>query len=86
VNLARAVYRTADIYILDDPLSAVDVQVAKYIFQHCLKQHMIHKTVILATQQLHYASQCNQGQDSRSISYQDFVTCLFSLVFVSALF
>ena len=32
VNLARAVYHDADIFILDDPLSAVDVEVARHIF------------------------------------------------------
>ena len=32
VNLARAVYHNADVVILDDPLSAVDVVVAKHIF------------------------------------------------------
>lgn len=32
VNLARAIYHDADIFILDDPLSAVDVAVAKHIF------------------------------------------------------
>lgn len=29
VSLARAVYSDADIYLLDDPLSAVDPEVAK---------------------------------------------------------
>jgi ATP-binding cassette subfamily C (CFTR/MRP) protein 4 len=32
VNLARAVYHEADIYLLDDPLSAVDTGVGKQIF------------------------------------------------------
>ena len=32
VNLARAVYHDADIFLLDDPLSAVDSAVARHIF------------------------------------------------------
>ena len=33
ISLARAVYNNADIYLLDDPLSAVDSNVGKHIFQ-----------------------------------------------------
>ena len=32
VNLARAVYHDADIFLLDDPLSAVDAAVAAHLF------------------------------------------------------
>ncbi|EYC38271.1 hypothetical protein Y032_0728g1885 [Ancylostoma ceylanicum] len=34
ISLARAVYQDCDVYLLDDPLSAVDAHVGKHIFQH----------------------------------------------------
>ncbi|KAJ2249336.1 hypothetical protein GGI13_004324 [Coemansia sp. RSA 455] len=36
VSLARAVYARADVYILDDPLSAVDAHVARHLFDQVL--------------------------------------------------
>lgn len=33
ISLARAVYQDRDIYLLDDPLSAVDSHVAEHLFQ-----------------------------------------------------
>ena len=36
MSLARAVYQNEDIYLLDDPLSAVDAHVGKHIFEHVI--------------------------------------------------
>ena len=36
VSLARAVYQDRDIYLLDDPLSAVDSHVGKHLFEQVL--------------------------------------------------
>lgn len=54
INLARAIYRQADIYLLDDPLSAVDGDVGHTIFYECIKKFLKDKTVILVTHQLQY--------------------------------
>uniref|UniRef100_A0A1B0EXV1 Uncharacterized protein n=1 Tax=Phlebotomus papatasi TaxID=29031 RepID=A0A1B0EXV1_PHLPP len=54
VSLARAVYRKADIYLLDDPLSAVDTHVGKHIFERCIRRFLADKIVILVTHQLQY--------------------------------
>ncbi|KAH3835361.1 hypothetical protein DPMN_108710 [Dreissena polymorpha] len=60
VNLARAVYSKSDIYILDDPLSALDTRVGKQIFNECIKQELHKKTVILVTHQLQYLKDCDE--------------------------
>ena len=49
VSLARAVYADADVYLLDDPLSAVDVKVGEHIFSQCICQHLGGKIRILAS-------------------------------------
>ncbi|XP_011149209.1 multidrug resistance-associated protein 4-like [Harpegnathos saltator] len=54
VNLARAVYRQADLYLLDDPLSAVDTHVAKHLYKRCIVEYLTGKTRILVTHQLQF--------------------------------
>lgn len=54
VNLARAVYADADIYLLDDPLSAVDAKVGKHIFETCISGMLSNKIRVLVTHQLQY--------------------------------
>lgn len=60
MNLARAVYFDSDIILLDDPLSAVDAHVSKYLFNHCICDKLRDKTRILVTHQLQYVSSCDQ--------------------------
>lgn len=54
IGLARAVYRETDVYLLDDPLSAVDTHVGKELFDNCIKELLKEKCVILVTHQLQY--------------------------------
>lgn len=54
INLARAIYREADIYLLDDPLSAVDNRVGKHIYEKGILEYLENKTVVLVTHQIQY--------------------------------
>nr|CAD7200790.1 unnamed protein product [Timema douglasi] len=50
----RAVYNEADVYLLDDPLSAVDTHVGRHLFDECINSYLKKKTRILVTHQLQY--------------------------------
>ncbi|EFN85517.1 Probable multidrug resistance-associated protein lethal(2)03659 [Harpegnathos saltator] len=54
INLARAIYKDADIYLMDDPLSAVDSHVSRHIVDECICGYLKEKTRILVTHQLQY--------------------------------
>ncbi|XP_023242085.1 multidrug resistance-associated protein 4-like [Centruroides sculpturatus] len=54
INLARALYHDADIFLLDDPLSAVDVPVARHLFQKCIMEFLNDKICILVTHQTQF--------------------------------
>ncbi|CAF1242551.1 unnamed protein product [Adineta steineri] len=57
--LARAVYQDKNIYLLDDPLSAVDVHVARHLFSHCIRDILKYKTRILCTHQIQFIEQAD---------------------------
>ncbi|XP_049573002.1 ATP-binding cassette sub-family C member 12 [Syngnathus scovelli] len=59
ISLARAVYADKDIFLLDDPLSAVDAHVGKHIFEECIKRQLRGKSIILVTHQLQYLEYCD---------------------------
>lgn len=65
VSMARAVYHSADICLLDDPLAAVDAHVGSYLFEKCIVDELLlnkaepggkRRIVILVTNALQYLS------------------------------
>lgn len=62
VSLARAVYSDADIYLLDDPLSAVDSHVGKHLFDNIIgsKGILMDKTRILVTHRISFLPQVDE--------------------------
>ena len=60
VSLARAVYADADIYLLDDPLSAVDVKVGDHIFNKCISEFLRDKTRIMVSYNENYMKLADQ--------------------------
>ncbi|XP_071617432.1 ATP-binding cassette sub-family C member 6-like isoform X1 [Heliangelus exortis] len=79
VSLARAVYQKASIYLLDDPLSAVDAHVAQHIFEHVLGPNGLlkDKTRVLVTHRINILPQVDNivflvdGMISEIGSYQE---------------
>ncbi|XP_068140076.1 probable multidrug resistance-associated protein lethal(2)03659 [Drosophila tropicalis] len=59
ISLARAVYRQADVYLLDDPLSAVDTHVGRHLFDECMRGYLRHQLVVLVTHQLQFLEQAD---------------------------
>ncbi|XP_035783639.1 multidrug resistance-associated protein 1-like [Anopheles albimanus] len=79
VSLARAVYNDADVYFLDDPLSAVDSHVGKHIFEQVIGSSGLlgSKTRVLVTHGITYLPETDkifvlrQGEISESGTYKE---------------
>ncbi|XP_078669852.1 ATP-binding cassette sub-family C member 4-like [Branchiostoma floridae x Branchiostoma belcheri] len=77
INLARAAYQKADIYLLNDPFSAVDTIVGQHIFSECIRGVLAEKTRVIITHQLQHVKAADliivmkEGQVSAVGSYED---------------
>ena len=58
----------ADIYLLDDPLSAVDTHVGKHMVSECVMGLLEHSTRILVTHQLHHLKSADKVVILRHVS------------------
>ncbi|XP_067143928.1 LOW QUALITY PROTEIN: ATP-binding cassette sub-family C member 10 [Centruroides vittatus] len=56
IALARAVYQDFDLYLLDDPFSAIDTNVSNHIFKNCIIKLLKNKTRLLCTHHVHFLS------------------------------
>ncbi|KAM3207699.1 hypothetical protein ACQJBY_062765 [Aegilops geniculata] len=77
VQLARALYQNADIYLLDDPFSAVDAHTTTSLFNEYVMSALSEKTVLLVTHQVDFLPIfdsilfMSHGEVIRSAPYQD---------------
>ncbi|EAR91416.2 ABC transporter family protein (macronuclear) [Tetrahymena thermophila SB210] len=60
ISLARAIYSQSDIFLLDDPLSAVDSKVAKQIIEQAILKMLKGKTVLMVTHHLDFAQKADK--------------------------
>ena len=59
LNIARAIYTGGDVYMFDDPLSAVDSHVGEHIFEQCMVRYLASTTRILVTHKIDILPRCD---------------------------
>ncbi|PQQ13144.1 ABC transporter C family member 10-like [Prunus yedoensis var. nudiflora] len=77
IQLARALYQNADVYLLDDPFSAVDAHTATSLFNEYVMGALAEKTVLLVTHQVDFLPALNSillmhsGKILRAAPYEE---------------
>lgn len=75
-SLARCIYRKADIYLFDDPLSAVDAHVGRHLFNECIGPNGFlaknSTTRILVTHQVHFLKEADEVIVLRNVKPTNF--------------
>jgi ABC-type multidrug transport system fused ATPase/permease subunit len=59
ISIARGAYANADVYVFDDPLSALDAQVSNELFEKMMLEYLNRKAVVLVMNQLQLLKQCS---------------------------
>ncbi|RCV09546.1 hypothetical protein SETIT_2G038400v2 [Setaria italica] len=54
IQIARALYQDADIFLFDDPFSAVDARTGLHLFKECLLGFLASKTVVYVTHHVEF--------------------------------
>ena len=60
ISIARALYADSDIYLFDDPISALDANVGKNVINNCICDYLKNKTRILVTHAIQYANSADR--------------------------
>ncbi|CAM1309247.1 ABCC4 (predicted) [Pycnogonum litorale] len=77
LSLARSLYQDTDIYLLDDPLSAVDSKVGNRLYNQCIRKYLKNKLRVLVTHQIQYIKNdqkvilMNKGSIERSGTFAE---------------
>ncbi|XP_044751364.1 ATP-binding cassette subfamily C member 4-like [Coccinella septempunctata] len=59
INLARALYKESDIYLLDDCLASLDVNIKNHVFKNAIKGYLSNKLCLLVTHSTQFLDQAD---------------------------
>ncbi|KAJ4976248.1 hypothetical protein NE237_001354 [Protea cynaroides] len=80
IQIARALYQDAEIYLFDDPFSAVDAHTGTHLFKECLLGHLSSKTVFYVTHQVEFLPSADlilvmrEGRITQTGKYEEIIS------------